>query len=54
MDIRESKVVNGIILHENGRGLWVNSEGDSGYHAHFTGAWVCYSCGHLCECGEGE
>jgi len=24
-----------------------------GYHTHFTGAFVCYSCGHLCECGEG-
>lgn len=21
-----------------------------GYRAHFTGAYVCYSCGHLCEC----
>ena len=25
-----------------------------GYRTHFTGAWVCYTCGHLCECGEGE
>lgn len=24
----------------------------SGYRTHFTGAWVCYSCGHLCDCGE--
>ena len=24
-----------------------------GYRAHFTGAFICYSCGHLCECGEG-
>lgn len=24
-----------------------------GYRTHFTGAYVCYSCGHLCECGEG-
>lgn len=24
----------------------------TGYRAHFTGAWVCYTCGHLCECGE--
>ena len=23
-----------------------------GYRTHFTGAYVCYSCGHLCECGE--
>jgi hypothetical protein len=23
-----------------------------GYRAHFTGAYVCYTCGHLCDCGE--
>ena len=25
-----------------------------GYHTHFTGAYVCYTCGHLCECEGGE
>ena len=50
--IKETIVVNGVILHEASNGLWVDSEGSSGYHAHFTGAWVCYKCGHLCECGE--
>jgi len=54
MKVLESKVVNGVLLHKNSRGLWVNGEGDSGYHAHFTGAWICYACGHLCDCGEGE
>jgi hypothetical protein len=43
--------INGQILHQSSNGLWVNSEGDSGYRAHFTGAWICYYCGHLCECG---
>jgi hypothetical protein len=23
-----------------------------GYRTHFTGSYVCYSCGHLCDCGE--
>ncbi len=23
-----------------------------GYTTHFTGAYVCFTCGHLCECGE--
>jgi len=23
-----------------------------GYQAHFTGAYVCYTCGHLCDCGD--
>jgi hypothetical protein len=30
-----------------------------GYHTHFSGLYVCYTCGHYCECaelfsGEGE
>jgi hypothetical protein len=26
-----------------------------GYRTHLTGGYVCYTCGHLCECeGEGE
>jgi len=27
-------------------------ESAKGYTAHFTGAYVCYTCGHLCDCGE--
>lgn len=23
-----------------------------GYRTHLTGSYVCYTCGHLCECGE--
>ena len=23
-----------------------------GYQAHFTGAFICYTCGHLCDCGD--
>lgn len=30
----------------------IDSLGRYGYRAHFSGAYVCYSCGHLCECGE--
>ena len=51
--ILETKLVNSVQLVKNSNGLWVNGEGDSGYHTHFTGVWVCYNCGHLCECGEG-
>lgn len=50
----ETKIVNGVQLVKNSNGLWVNSEGSSGYHTRLSGAWVCYSCGHLCECGEGK
>ena len=52
--IAEAEMINGQLLSKNSKGLWVNGEGDSGYHAHFTGAWICYYCGNLCECGEGE
>lgn len=24
----------------------------NGYHTHLGGLWVCYTCGHLCDCGE--
>jgi hypothetical protein len=32
-------------------GIWVDSAGERGYKTFYTGAYVCYSCGHLCECG---
>lgn len=48
------KGFNGELISLNSKGLWVNEEGSSGYHAHFTGAWICYKCGHLCVCGEEE
>ena len=54
MDIMESKVINGMILHENSRGLWVDSEGSSGYRGHFAGAWICYTDGAYCACNEGN
>ena len=52
MNMLETKVVNGVTLHRSGNGVWIDGKGESGYRTHFTGAWVCYSCGHLCECGE--
>jgi hypothetical protein len=38
------------INRDNGQ-LWDN-QGRYGYTAHFTGAYVCYTCGHMCECGD--
>ena len=32
-------------------GIWVDGAGERGYKTYLTGAYVCYSCGHLCECG---
>ena len=30
------------------------AENPKGYRAHFTGAWICYICGALCDCGGEE
>lgn len=35
-------------------GRWVDPSGAFGYSTHMGGAWVCYTCGHSCECGEGD
>ena len=41
----------------NGRYYRLKHDGDRnvrayGYHAHMGGGYVCYTDGHLCECGE--
>ena len=43
------------LLDDEGRYYKRGEQGEiyHGYHAHFTGAYVCYTCGNLCEC-EGE
>jgi hypothetical protein len=30
-------------------GLFHNESGEYGYTVRFSGAWVCYTCGHLCD-----
>ena len=39
---------------DQGRYYRIDHEGAKvfGYHAWQTGAWVCYTCGHLCDCYE--
>ena len=54
MKVLETTIVNGRKLVKHTNGLWVDGEGDSGYHAPLTGTWVCYYCGNLCECGENK
>jgi hypothetical protein len=43
------------LLDESERYYRLDDKGERvyGYRTHFTGAYVCYSCGHLCECEEG-
>lgn len=40
----------------SGRYYWQDISGKRyfGYNAHMSGAWVCYTCGHLCDCGDDE
>ena len=45
---------NGETVTLNESGEWLDSLGRSGYYPHFGGGWVCYTCGHLCECGESD
>lgn len=30
----------------------IDRKGEYGYYAPWGGAYICYTCGHLCECGE--
>ena len=41
---------------ENGRFFapFNNGVRKYGYHTWLTGAFVCYTCGHLCDCGEDD
>jgi hypothetical protein len=34
--------------------IWLDSAGERGYKTWITGAYVCYTCGHLCDCGWGD
>lgn len=51
--LEQTREIDGALRDEEGR-YFVEIEGARayGYRAHFTGAYVCYTCGHLCECGE--
>lgn len=35
-------------------GVWIDGAGERGYKTWITGAYVCYTCGHLCDCGWGD
>ena len=49
---RERALRGAILLDDNDRFYLEGERGrEYGYRTHFTGAYVCYTCGHLCECG---
>ena len=42
------------LLDAGDRFYRLDAQGEAvyGYTVRLTGAWVCYTCGHLCDCGE--
>lgn len=52
---REREIQGATLLDDNDR-FYRDVEGERryGYWTQWGGAYVCYTCGHLCECGEGE
>lgn len=41
---------NGEVLTYDSEGRLRDSQGRYGYLTHFGGLYVCYNCGHLCDC----
>jgi hypothetical protein len=54
--LEQEREIMGAKLDMHGRYYVQDNEGyrSYGYHTHFSGLYVCYTCGHYCECGEGE
>jgi hypothetical protein len=51
---RERAASGATLLDESDR-FYAMEEGERryGYRTRLTGSYVCYTCGHLCECEEG-
>lgn len=52
--LQEIREIYGARQDMHGRYYTQDKEGyrSYGYITHFAGAYVCYTCGHLCECSE--
>ena len=52
--LEDTRRIDGAKLDIEGRYYVQVSKGyrSYGYRAHFSGAYVCYTCGHLCDCGD--
>lgn len=42
---------NGEELIQDNAGRLVDRLGRCGYQTRFSGLYVCYTCGHMCDCG---
>jgi len=53
--LEEQRELDGAVMDDSGRYFVTrNGVAQFGYFTHFSGMWVCYTCGHLCDCGDGE
>lgn len=52
--LEEARIIYGAKLDLHGRYFTQDKQGyrDYGYRSGVTGAYVCFTCGLLCECGE--
>jgi len=52
--LEQTRELDGAKLDDEGRYYVERDPGvyAYGYRTHFGGLYVCYTCGHLCECGE--
>jgi hypothetical protein len=53
--LEEKREIDGaIMLDESDRYYLITSKRERvyGYRTHFSGAYICYTCGHLCDCGD--
>ena len=53
--LEQTREMDGAKVDMHGRYYVQDREGyrTYGYQAAWGGAYICYTCGHLCECGEG-
>lgn len=55
--LEQTREIDGaMLLDDSGRYYALHSNGYRvyGYNTAWGCTYVCYTCGHLCDCGEGE
>jgi transcription initiation factor IIE alpha subunit len=52
--LKREREIQGATLLDHSDRFYAIVEGERryGYRTQFSGLFVCYTCGHLCECGE--
>jgi hypothetical protein len=52
--LKREREASGATLLDDADRFYAIVEGERryGYRTQFAGLYVCYTCGHLCDCGE--